>query len=205
MLLLSEEPAPARPSADESALVSRAQAQDASAFCELCRAHAGALLRHATVLAGESATAEDLVQETLLEAWKSIARYNGQCRLFTWLCSILLHRHRNLLRRRRPIPFSFLWAGDRERAEAALIDIPAAEAGPDGCAEEHERAREVMRSLQRLPRHQREVLHLRFYAQESLEGIAAALGCSVGTVKSRLFHGLEKLRKMSSLDEHKTP
>jgi len=43
------------------------------------------------------------------------------------------------------------------------------------------------------------VIYLRFYVDNSLEGIAAALGCSVGTVKSRLFHALDKLRGMSIL------
>jgi hypothetical protein len=45
------------------------------------------------------------------------------------------------------------------------------------------------------------VIHLRFYVDDSLEGIAAALGCSVGTVKSRLFNALDKLRAMNALRE----
>jgi len=48
------------------------------------------------------------------------------------------------------------------------------------------------------PKHE-QVIYLRFYVDESLEGIAAGLGCSVGTVKSRLFHGLDKLRGMKEL------
>ena len=46
-----------------------------------------------------------------------------------------------------------------------------------------------------LPEKHRQVIHLRFYADASLEEIAAALGCAIGTVKSRLHHGLEKLRR----------
>jgi len=52
-----------------------------------------------------------------------------------------------------------------------------------------------------LPAKQQQVIYLRFYVDHSLGGIAAALGCSVGTVKSRLFHALEKLRAMNVLSE----
>jgi RNA polymerase sigma-70 factor (ECF subfamily) len=53
--------------------------------------------------------------------------------------------------------------------------------------------------LQRLPPKHRQVVLLRFYADSSLEEIALALGCSRGTVKSRLFHALAKLRLMKDL------
>ena len=53
--------------------------------------------------------------------------------------------------------------------------------------------------IQTLPVKHQQVIFLRFYADDSLEGIAAALGCSVGTVKSRLFHALDKLREMNAL------
>jgi len=49
-----------------------------------------------------------------------------------------------------------------------------------------------------LPAKHQQVIYLRFYVDDSLEGIAAALGCSVGTVKSRLFHALDKLRGMKA-------
>jgi len=55
--------------------------------------------------------------------------------------------------------------------------------------------------LDQLPARQRIVVYLRFYAGESLEGIAAIVPCSLGTVKSRLFHGLARLAKMEKLKE----
>ena len=53
--------------------------------------------------------------------------------------------------------------------------------------------------IQALPEKHQQIIYLRFYVDNSLEGIAAALGCSVGTVKSRLFRALDKLRTMNAL------
>jgi len=64
---------------DSPLLLERAQAGDADAFCELCRLHETRLLRQAASLCGNAALAEDLVQETLIEAWKCLSRYNGRC------------------------------------------------------------------------------------------------------------------------------
>jgi len=183
-------------------LLKRARAGDAEAFVALCRALEGRLFRQAIVLCGNEAMAEDLAQDTLVEAWKSIRSYNGGCQFFTWLCAILLHRHRNTLRKRRPWAFSFLAGGARDeadRAEETLVDSADA---PDQEAERHEQAALVRACLQALPVKHQQVVYLRFYAGDSLEGIAAALDCSVGTVKSRLFHALEKLRKMNLLASH---
>src|SRR5262249_29995643 len=56
--------------------------------------------------------------------------------------------------------------------------------------------------IQALPPKHQQVVYLRFYVNHSLEEIAAALGCSVGTVKSRLFRALDKLRTMNVLHAH---
>ncbi len=58
----------------------------------------------------------------------------------------------------------------------------------------------MRRCIGALPAKHQQVIHLRFYVDESLEGIAEALGCSVGTVKSRLFHAMEKLRAMNAMN-----
>ena len=180
-------------------LLAQAQAGDADAFCELCRAYEARLLRHAWSVCGPSTLSEELAQETLVEAWRSLRRYNGRSQFFTWLCAILLHRYRNVLRARRPFPFSTLRRGEQENALDALQNLADTRLPPDQAAQQTERDVLLRRSLERLPPKHREVVYLRFYVDESLESIAAALGCSVGTVKSRLFHGLEKLRAMHEL------
>ncbi len=184
--------------AQEQALLSRARVGDMEAFGELCRAHESRLLRHAMALGCPLAAAEDLVQEALVEAWKNLRRYDGSCRYSTWLCAILLNRHRKLLRRKQPLWF-LSWHRDTGELDADLERITAGDLAPDETAQRRDEARLVRNCLAALPRKQQQVIYLRFYAGDSLEGIAAALGCSVGTVKSRLFHALEKLRRMKAL------
>jgi len=87
---------------DARILLDKAQAGDAEAFCEVCRVYETRLLRQAMALCGDPALAEDLAQDTLVEAWKCLRRYNGRCQFFTWLCAILLNRYRNTARRKRP-------------------------------------------------------------------------------------------------------
>jgi RNA polymerase sigma-70 factor (ECF subfamily) len=193
------------PANDGSDLIGRARSGDGEAFDALCREHGPRLLGQAIALCRNPATAEDLVQETFIAAWRSLPRYHGQCRFFTWLCSILIHRHRNSLRKKWPLPFSFLFRGDHEAAQNSLAETPDPAPGPGARTEQAEQAARMLRALDRLPAKLREVVYLRFYAEDSLEGIAAALGCSVGTVKSRLYRGLERLRQLKSITEGTTP
>ena len=178
---------------DSPALLARAQAGDGESFWALCNPLQQRLARQALALCRDEAMAQDLAQEAFIAAWKSIQRYNGQCQFSTWLCSILLHRYKSALRRSRWRKLiSYVAVGE----DRSLSTIEEHAATPDRAAELSERSQEILLTLQRLPDKHREVIFLRFYADESLEGIAAALGCSLGTVKSRLFNALENLRRM---------
>jgi RNA polymerase sigma-70 factor (ECF subfamily) len=145
--------------------------------------------------------AEDLVQETFVEAWKCLSRYNGQCQFFTWLCAILHNRYRNFARRKRLLSMWSFAVGERVEREDASDQQPDPQAWPDEAAQLRDEAALVRRCIQSLPAKQQQVIYLRFFVDDSLEGIAAALRCSLGTVKSRLFHSLEKLRRMPALRE----
>ncbi len=181
-------------------LLDQARAGDAEAFSEICRIHGTRLLRQAVALCGNLTLAEDLAQDTLVEAWKCLRRYNGQCRFFTWLCAILLNRYRNQLRQKRPLPFSAFARHDRDEFQKNITNLADDYSRPDETAQLQEQAAHVRACIQALSAKHQQVICLRFYADDSLEGIAAALGCSVGTVKSRLFHALDKLRGMNALN-----
>ena len=131
---------------------------------------------------------QDLVQETLLETWRSLARFDGRCRFPTWLYGILRHRFLKGRRHQNAVGLS---------ASGALGQVQCTARSPDRSAEASEDARRVRRAVASLPEEHRLVVELRFYAGATLDEIAAALGCPLGTVKSRLHHALEKLRQMN--------
>jgi RNA polymerase sigma-70 factor (ECF subfamily) len=185
-------------------LLSRAQAGDAEAFGEICRSCETPLLRQAITLAGNLALAEDLAEDSLVEAWRCLRRYNGRCQFFTWLCAILLNRYRNTLREKRPVPFSALRCQEHDEIQNRITGSANHEPSPAETAQLREQAALLRKCIQALPPKHQQVIYLRFYVDDSLEGIAAALGCSVGTIKSRLFHALEKLRSMHALQSQRS-
>jgi RNA polymerase sigma-70 factor, ECF subfamily len=202
--VLSLNPTVVEMDAPESrSLFDRAQAGDATAFGEICRAYETRLLRQAMALCGSEALAEDLAQDTLVEAWKSLRRYNGHCQFLTWLCAILLNRWRNTLRKKRPAPFAALAGPDRDEVRDRIANLADDRPAPDRAAQMREQAALVWQCVQMLPVKQQQVVFLRFYVDDSLDGIAAALDCSTGTVKSRLFHALDKLRAMNAFADLK--
>lgn len=187
--------------ARQTELLGRARQGEAQAFCEVAREHEARLFRQAIALCQDPAVAEDLVAETLVEAWKSLARFDGKCRFSTWLYAILLHRYQKLVRSRRsrPVPLSALPlrdAGDRERV---LEFQPDQQPSPADVLVRRELNAPLRSAIAALPTKHQQVLLLRFYEDASLPKIAAALGLSLGTVKSRLHYALEKLCRNESL------
>jgi len=185
---------------DTRSLLGEAQAGDAEAYSDVCRVYETRLLRQAIALCGNATLAEDLAQDTLVEAWKYLRRYNGRCQFFTWLCAILLNRYRNTVRVKRPVPLSSFTGHDRKEFQKNIDRLADQDSSPDQAAQISEQATLVRNCVRALPPKHQQVIYLRFYVDDSLEGIAAALGCSVGTVKSRLFHALDKLRGMNALN-----
>ena len=179
-------------------LLARARKGDAPAFCELAIQHEHRLLQQARGLCGDLNTAEDLASETLVEAWRSLARYNQSCRFSTWLFSILLHRHQNNLRRARsrPVPLANLPANEAEARQQIQENVCAASQSPAEAAVQAETEERLRCAIESLPKKHRQVVLLRFFEDASLAEIAALLNCSNGTVKSRLHYALEKLREI---------
>jgi len=186
---------------DTESLLDQARSGDADAFCNLCHSLETRLLRQALSLCGNASLAEDLAQDTLIEAWKCLDRYNGRCQFFTWLCAILLNRYRNTLRKQQGLFLSKLAAAKQNESLDSLAQLADQDPLPDEEIQRHEQAALVRECIRALPEKHQQVIYLRFFVDDSLEGIAGALGCSVGTVKSRLFHALEKLRAMNALHE----
>jgi RNA polymerase sigma-70 factor (ECF subfamily) len=179
-------------------LLRRARAGDAPAFCQLTEPLQARLLRQAAALTGDLSVAEDLVSETLVEAWKSLDRYDETCRFSTWLYAILLHRRQKMARRARSRPSVLAWLPSfaRDGLISRQEKLPSPEPSPSESAARSETAAWVRQCVDRLPERHRRVILLRFFEDAALADMAVVLGCPEGTVKSRLHHALEKLRQM---------
>ena len=178
------------PPDDASDLLALARDGDVAAFSRIMEAEQPRLMAQALAFCGDTHRAQDLVQETMIAAWKGLRRFDESCRLFTWLYVILLRQHRRSLgwfARRLPL------ATMEQQAMAARHEPATPDEGAGADAAEAELLRAMMAAL---PARHREVIRLRFYAGAGEAEIAAALGISPGTVKSRLHHALEKLRRM---------
>lgn len=188
---------PLEPAANRE-LLARAREGDPRAFCLLIEPLQTRLLRQAAALAGDASVAEDLVSEIRVRAWKSLSRYNQTCRLSTWLYGILLHCHQEAIRRARSRPVSLAQFPLVEASELHQRheNNPFSGPSPAAATAQNETALQLNRCVAMLSEKHREVIQLRFFEDASLPDMAAVLGCSIGTVKSRLHHALEKLRKM---------
>jgi RNA polymerase sigma-70 factor (ECF subfamily) len=135
------------------------------------------LLRAARAMGHPPEEAEDLVHDVLVDHLRARAGFRRDCALYTWLYGILVRRHVDLLRRKRPV-------------KPVSADVPP----PASPAEADERARGVQEAVDTLDEPYATVLRLRFFGGFAYEEIARLLAAPVGTVKSQVFHGLQKLR-----------
>jgi RNA polymerase sigma-70 factor (ECF subfamily) len=177
----------------ESLWLHRAREGDPDAFGLLVTTHAETLFRWAMPQCRDRHEAEEVVQATFIEAWKSLPRFSGQCRFTTWLYGILRFRlYKNYNRHRRDEMVASAWI-ERSGNDATTQNDPAA------IIERQEEFRRIREAVAELPEEHRAVIELRFFADAQLEEIASVLEIPLGTVKSRLHHGLEKLRRKSVL------
>lgn len=173
----------------ENDLRRRVRAGERDAFAELYDQYAEAVYRHALWLSGDWSTAEDVMSETFLAAWRSRERLHpDEGSLRPWLLGIATHKVENTRRglRRR---LAFL-ARQRHRPEVADFAPEVA-----GRIDDARRLRAVQAALNRLQRHEREVLTLCVWSGLDYRQAAEALGVPVGTVRSRLSRARAKLAR----------
>jgi RNA polymerase sigma-70 factor (ECF subfamily) len=132
-----------------------------------------------------AADVDDLVQETLLEAWKNRAQYRGDSALETWVLAIARNRVKMRLRSR-------VRRGEIDRALHAMDR----EELPDAVLRDAETIAAVRRALEALPPDQADALILRYYEGRSVRDMAASLGDSEKAVESRLHRAREALRAL---------
>ncbi len=152
------------------------------------------LLRFLVYLAGNRELAEDLFQETWIRVLERGHQYDGKHEFSTWLYAVARNLTIDYLRKKSPLSLDGLME-DEEHAPLEPADTrPMAWE----VVQQHEQAERISAALVSIPAEYRETVVLRFQEGLALEEIATVTGAPLGTVKSRLYRGLNML--MSRLE-----
>lgn len=148
--------------------------RDPAAFADLIAAHNSDLLRVAYVILGDTALAEDAVQNAWIKAWRKIGDLKAEDKLRNWLIAIAANEARQIARRKRRMRFDPSADSFGRDADPGLVDLSVA--------------------IARLNADDRRLLSLRYVADFSSPEIASHLGISSGAVRHRLMRLLTRLR-----------
>jgi RNA polymerase sigma factor (sigma-70 family) len=173
---------------DEDLLAAVARS-DEPALGELYDRFGGAAYGLALRVLRDATLAEDAVQEAFLQVWRSAGTFQpGRAKASTWLLTFVHRRAVDLVRRE-----------ERRRTEPESSGPEPTEPGADEGAEARSRREIVQDALRRLPPEQREAIELAYYGGMTQSELAERLDQPLGTIKSRMFTGLQRLRGL--LDE----
>ena len=179
---------------EASAIARGLRRRDPDLLDRLIEQYQHRLLRYLLYLAGNRELAEDLFQETWIRVLERGHQYDGRHEFSTWLYAVARNLTIDYLRRRSPISLDGLLE-DEDHAPVEPADTrPLAWE----VVAQHEQAERIRAALVSIPAEYRETLVLRFQEGLALEEIATVTGAKLGTVKSRLYRGLNML--MSRLE-----
>jgi RNA polymerase sigma-70 factor, ECF subfamily len=170
----------------DEALVALAARADESALAELYDRFGHVAYGLALRIIRDPALAEDAVQEAFLIVWRTAARFVPErAKARTWILTLVHRRAVDVVRREQPRRAEPL--GAAPQASANLTE--------DEAWLRLQRSR-VQEALRRLPDQQREALELAYYGGFTQSELADRLGEPLGTIKSRMFTGLARLREL---------
>ena len=180
---------------EEARLLVRAREGDTVAFDNLITRHRERIYMHTFQIVRNEEDALDLTQETFIRAWRSLAGFDGTATLSSWLHRIATNASIDLCRRRRIRPQTEIELGSM-KIDAASQTTPSRPEVPGSGLDRAEIKRRVEEAFSELSPEHRTVIVLREIEDLSYEEIARHLGCSLGTVMSRLFYARKKLQTL---------
>src|SRR6478609_4954149 len=195
---MQTEATPAQADVSELDLVKRCQAGDIEAFDELVSRYRTRVFSMIYNMVHNEQDAWDLAQDSFLKAWKSIKRFKGKSSFYTWMYRIVMNVTIDWLRKKqvRGAGAEFDDAIQLKEIDPASRTVP--HAGPlphEGMQGREIRDRIDAAIAQLSPEHQAVILMKEIEDMQYRE-IAESLGCSIGTVMSRLFYARKKLQDL---------
>lgn len=185
------------PALSDAELAHRIGAGDEAALCQLMRRYNQTLFRVARSILKDDSEAEDVVQETYIQAYRAIGSFRGDARLSTWLTRIAVNealgRARKRRRRAEIIDIGSGLEVSDDIVEADMVDISADQ--PESAALGAEVRRLIESKIDELPDVFRTVFVLRALEDMSIDETAACLGIPAATVRTRYFRARGLLRE----------
>jgi RNA polymerase sigma-70 factor (ECF subfamily) len=177
---------------DERDLVRRCLAREERAYRELVRAYQSPVVNLAWRITGSADDAAEVAQETFIRVLRSLATYDPDRPLRSWIFKIASNLSLDVIRRRKRRPVSF---EDLSDEDGPTIEPADTGPGPDEGLRLEWAAERFEALVHEMPEHYRAILHLRYREELPYEEIAEALGIPLGTVKVRLHRAHEILRR----------
>jgi len=175
-----------------SGLIDRCLRNDPDACNELLSKYNRKIYKTAYRILGEEASAEDALQETLLNVYRGLPNFRGDSKISTWISRITVNVCLGMLRKGRNMQFVDL-------EDEAARDLPAdltAENDPLEYTSVEELRAVIDETFRRMSDKQGDVVRLHDLQGHTIQEIARILGCPVGTVKSRLFYGRQEFKQL---------
>jgi len=184
-----------QPNAAEQDLIQRVKNGEIEVFYELVRPYERGVFLAALSLVKNEADAEEVAQEAILKAFKSLARFRGEAKFSTWLIQIAINEAKMKLRRDRRHLYESLEEGPRgDDGDYVPKDYADWREIPSEALEQKELRVALTKALKSLPEKYRSVLVLRDVQQLSIAETSELLGISEANVKTRLSRARLQMR-----------
>lgn len=172
-------------------LIARTLEGDGGAFAILVDRFQRKIYRVAYAIVRNDVEADTVTQDTFIQAYTHLSKFQGRSEFETWLTRIAINRSRDWLRRRR---FISLFGGDSEEECEGWIEPVDERPDPEREIMTHQLRAAIEHAERKLSPQQKVIFRLRHYESYSLEEIAEALGLRAGTVRAHLFRAIHKIR-----------
>ena len=180
----------------DAQLVEQVKAGDRRAFGLLVSKYERRVLRLLSRFIRDQAEMEDVAQETFIKAYRALPQFRGESAFYTWLYRIAVNTAKNYLstQGRRPVSMSQLQSADADEGESFdASDVVEDTNTPEAVLQSRQVAETVNAAIEALPADLRTAITLREIEGLSYEEIAEAMGCPIGTVRSRIFRAREAI------------
>lgn len=177
---------------DDEPLVRAAQRGDMVAFEELVARHRDKIFARAYSMMRNEEDAIDLSQEAWVKAWQRLKQFQRESSFSTWMTRIVINLCLDQLRRQKRQRAESIEAMDEESGGVER-QMPVVTVNPTERLERAELRERIDRALNQLSESHRTVLVLHEFEQMEYKLIAKTMGCSIGTVMSRLFYARRKM------------